>query len=258
MKETLNPEIKNFEHYAENKILDNCWIATRTDGRAFHSEVQRLKLKRPFDKRLRNAIAFASKEVISDFGALFAYVQSDECTFLFSKEFSLFERRHEKLASLIAAKMSACFNRLELTRNSGTVPIFDARIMVLPSKSDVIKCFQWRQRDSHRNCISSYCFWKLVESGKSGKEVQKLLEGKNDAWKNELLFQKYGINYNDTPEWERKGTMLYWVEYEKNGYNPMKKENVIVKRRKVVVEDVIVNFRHDNLHEWINKGIRII
>jgi len=247
-------EVKKFEYYAANKVLDNCYIAVRVDGRSFQMEVKRLNLKRPFDRKFRNAMCFAAKEVMADFGALFAYTESDECSFLFQKEFSMFERRHEKLVSLMAAKMSASFNQVSFVRDSGTAPIFDARAIVLPSKADVIKYFQWRQMDSHRNCISSYCFWKLVQEGMNNKEAHKVMDRKDDSWKNELLFERFGINYNETAKWQRKGTMLYWKEYKKKGFNPVKKEEVNAIRRKIVVEEADPGFKQDNLKHWINKG----
>lgn len=254
----MSENIRKFEYYAQNEILENCYIAVRVDGRAFRMEVKRMGLKRPFDKKLRRAMCFAAKEVMKDFGALFAYIESDECTFLFPKNFSMFDRRHEKLVSLIAAKMSAYFNKISWVRNSNTVPIFDARIMVLPSRADVIRCFQHRQMDSHRNCISSYCFWKLVQEGVSAKEAQKLMVGKNDSWKNELLFKRYKINYNKIPEWERKGTILYWKEYKKRGYDPIKKEKVTAIRRKIIIADVTEDFRYDNLDDLVNKGGKVV
>jgi tRNA(His) guanylyltransferase len=40
--------------------------------------------------------------------------------------------------------------------------------------------------------------------------------GLSIADKNELLFQ-HGINYNDLPNWQKRGTGLYWEDYEKIG-----------------------------------------
>jgi len=258
VKMNILEEMSKLEHYAQNKILQNCYIAVRVDGRSFHREVKIIGMKRPFDKKFRRAMCLAAKEVMKDFGAMFAYAQSDECTFLFPKNFSIFDRRHEKLVSLIAAKMSVYFNKASIVRNSGTVPIFDARVILLPSKADVVRYFVWRQMDSHRNCISSYCFWKLLQGGIGANEAQKLMHRKGYSWKNELLFKKYGVNYNEIPKWERRGTSLYWKEYRKIGYNPIKKEKVTAIRRKISIDDMTEQFRHNNLDNWINKGVRVV
>src|SRR5688572_10797788 len=40
------------------------------------------------------------------------------------------------------------------------------------------------------------------------------------AEKNELLFQN-GINFNDVPNWQKRGIGMYWEEYEKPARNPV-------------------------------------
>ena len=66
--------------------------------------------------------------------------------------------------------------------------------------------------DSHRNAISTQCFWRLVKSGKTERNATNFMRGMKDAEKNELLFSKFNTNYNNTPEWTRKGTMFYVKE----------------------------------------------
>ncbi|MCP4149544.1 MAG: guanylyltransferase, partial [bacterium] len=52
------------------------------------------------------------------------------------------------------------------------------------------------------------------------------------ADKNELLFQ-YGINFNDLPNWQKRGTGVYWEEIEKKGWNPKEKKEVTTKRKRL-------------------------
>ena len=249
-------EMKKFEKYSMLSILPDCFFAIRVDGRSFHTEVKKMNMGRPFDIKLRAAINNAVIEVMKDFGCLFAYTESDEVTFLFNKTSDLFNRRIEKLVSLVASKMSVEFAKDEIAK--GTSPTFDARILELPSEELVIKCFQWRQMDSHRNAISTQCFWRLVQSGESETKATQLLKGMKDADKNELLFSKFNCNYNNTPDWTKKGTMFYIQSYEKEGYNPVKKTKEIALRNKIICEEVKVYFRNDNLEEWLNKGIKIL
>jgi len=249
-------DMQKFERYSNINILKDCFFAIRVDGRSFHTEVKKMKMERPFDKKLRNAINKAIKSVMKDFGCLFAYTESDEVTFLFSKNSELFDRRLEKLISLVASKMSVEFSKSKIAK--GTCPTFDARILELPSNDLVIKCFQWRQMDSHRNAISTQCFWRLVKEGESERKATKIMEGMKDADKNELLFKRFNCNYNNTPEWTRKGTMFYIKEYNKKGYNPIKKQKENAIRKKIVCENITVHFRKDNLKDWLNKGVKII
>lgn len=50
---------------------------------------------------------------------------------------------------------------------------------------------------------------------------------------NELLRQR-GINFNDLPLWQRRGTGLYWRHYQKTGVNPLTQEVVSATRRQLV------------------------
>ena len=195
----------------------------------------------------------AIKTVMKDFNCRFAYTESDECTFLFYADSEMFDRRVEKLVSLVAAKMSVAFAKSNIVKNTKSIPTFDARLLILPSQYHIIKCFQWRQMDSHRNAISTQCFWRLVKSGKSKKESQRIMSEMKDKDKNELLFKEFGINYNNTPEWQRKGTMFYTKSYKKKGYNPITKKEEIAIREKIISEDVKIHFNKWNLEEWLLK-----
>lgn len=61
------------------------------------------------------------------------------------------------------------------------------------------------------------------------------LEGKNVADKNELLFHA-GINFNDLPLWQRRGTGLYWERYEREGYNPKLDQKAVTIQRRIKVD----------------------
>jgi hypothetical protein len=67
-------------------------------------------------------------------------------------------------------------------------------------------------------------------------EATAALNGKSVAEKNELLFQT-GINFNDLPAWQRRGTGLYWERYEREGYNPKIDQKVVTSRRRIRVDE---------------------
>lgn len=66
-------------------------------------------------------------------------------------------------------------------------------------------------------------------------ERNPMLEGKSVAYKNELLFQK-GINYNELPSWQKRGIGVSFGEVEKMGFNPVRGESVVTKRRELVAD----------------------
>jgi len=58
------------------------------------------------------------------------------------------------------------------------------------------------------------------------------------AYQNELLFQR-GVNFNDLPVWQRRGTGLYWTEEEETGMNPLTGESTQTLRRRVRIDEQI-------------------
>ena len=61
-----------------------------------------------------------------------------------------------------------------------------------------------------------------------------MLEGMSVPDKNELLFTK-GINYNDLPNWQKRGVGVSFQDVQKEGFNPMKQEQVFTVRRELTV-----------------------
>ena len=95
--------------------------------------------------------------------------------------------------------------------------------------------FLWRQEDAHRNALNSWCYWTLRGDGDSVVKATKTLEGKSVSFKNELLFH-HGINFDKLPSWQKRGIGLWFENYEKQGYNPISREDVVTTRREMKVE----------------------
>ena len=69
----------------------------------------------------------------------------------------------------------------------------------------------------------------LRKQGKGKVEATAFIEGKSVPEKNELLFSG-GINFNDLPNWQKRGIGLYWDKELKTGYNPKDKIEVMAER----------------------------
>jgi len=68
----------------------------------------------------------------------------------------------------------------------------------------------WRQVDCHINNLYNTTFWSLVlKGGMSNTEAEKELQGTVSSDKNEILFRRFGINYNNEPEIFKKGSVIY-------------------------------------------------
>ena len=62
-----------------------------------------------------------------------------------------------------------------------------------------------------------------------------MVEGKSVGEKNELLFSE-NINYNELPNWQKRGIGLYYKTYEKTGFDPIRQENVTCVRNQIWVD----------------------
>jgi tRNA(His) 5'-end guanylyltransferase len=58
------------------------------------------------------------------------------------------------------------------------------------------------------------------------------------AFKNELLLQQ-GINFNELPPWQIRGTGMYWEAYERAGYNPVLQQEAAAIRRRVKIDEAL-------------------
>lgn len=67
-----------------------------------------------------------------------------------------------------------------------------------------------------------------------GKVTSKLNKQGN-SFKNELLFQR-GINYNELPNWQKRGTGLFFNTITREGFNPKTNEKTLVKRRDLITD----------------------
>ncbi|CAO1605629.1 tRNA-His guanylyltransferase, variant 3 [Xanthoria calcicola] len=93
---------------------------------------------------------------------------------------------------------------------SSPMPSFDGRVVQYPSIQNVRDYLSWRQADCHINNLYNTTFWALVQKGDMGTaEAEEALKGTVASQKNEILFSRFGINYNDEPEQFKKGTLLF-------------------------------------------------
>ena len=75
----------------------------------------------------------------------------------------------------------------------------------------------------------------LRKKGKSVQEATNFFSGMSVSEKNEILFEN-GINFNDIPNWQKRGVGLYWEIYEKPCVNPKNGSEVIANRRRIKVD----------------------
>jgi len=79
-----------------------------------------------------------------------------------------------------------------------------------------------------------------------------MLKGKGTKELKEIAL-KGKISLNKTPSWQRNGIMVYKESYIKDGYNPIKREKVRVKRYRVKEDWEIGVFNKKSWKDFIEK-----
>ncbi|MCI0695293.1 guanylyltransferase [candidate division KSB1 bacterium] len=225
----LDAKMRVFETAHDHCVLPEIHIVARLDGRGFTRLTKEVHhFEAPFDERFRD-LMFATTEHLMDCGfrMLYGYTQSDEISLLFHPQDESFHRKLRKLNSVLAGEASAKFSLL-----LGAMGCFDCRISQLPTIELVCDYFRWRSEDAHRNALNGHCYWMLRKQGKNESAAAKLLLGMSVADKNELLFQN-GINFNELPNWQKRGAGVFWETYQKPGKNPKTGEEVMAERRRL-------------------------
>ncbi|KAI1448612.1 tRNA guanylyltransferase [Annulohypoxylon stygium] len=206
--------VKQFEQ--TDNLLPNTWIVVRIDGRGFTKLCAKYNFEKPNDRRALDLMNAAAKAVVSEIHDItIAYGVSDEFSFVFHKSCTLFERRSSKIVSTIVSTFTAYYIHLWSTYFPDTplsppLPSFDGRAVCYPNVQNLRDYMSWRQVDCHINNLYNTTFWSLVQiGGVNAKDAEKLLSGTLAADKNEILFSRFNINYNNEPEIFKKGSVIY-------------------------------------------------
>lgn len=202
----------------------------RIDGRGFHKLSSHYNFSKPNDVRALDLMNAAAVHVVRSLPDIcFAYGVSDEFSFVFERGTVLFERRSDKLVSTVVSTFTAAYVLLwpqYFKQDSGEgstestpqtnaldaafLPTFDGRAVVYPSTANLRDYLAWRQVDCHINNLYNTTFWSLVMKGELGqREAEEFLKGTVSSDKNEILFSRFDINYNNEPEMFRKGSSVF-------------------------------------------------
>jgi len=248
IKDSLGDRMKeNYEipstHYLTKKVP----MVIRVDGKSFSHFCKRFE--RPYDETLNSALNGVMQKLCTQIqGVKLAQRHSDEISFVITDydkitTDSFFEYNISKICSVVASMATAEFCRLLGAKNAPFTsylymdedwPTFDCRCFNIP-ESDIPNNIWWRNLDSVRNSINM-----LAQS----KFPHKELQGKTNSEMQEMLFSKFGINWNDIPQAQKTGFICIrekvikpiekgpnkGVEFERNIWTvtpaPHKKENL--------------------------------
>ncbi|KAI0787729.1 tRNAHis guanylyltransferase [Fomes fomentarius] len=204
--------VRNFE--LPDPLLPSTFMVLRIDGHAFHRLSEEHNFVKPNDERALQLMDHAARDVMNEFkDIVLAFGESDEYSFLFRRSTSLYNRREAKILSTVASLFTSSyvFNWSIYVPDTPLkyCPSFDGRIVLYPSANVVRDYFSWRQADTHINNLYNTVFWALVlKGGQSTTEAHATLRGTVSSQKHEILFSRFGVNYNELPARFRKGSVL--------------------------------------------------
>ncbi|MCL2321242.1 MAG: guanylyltransferase [Oscillospiraceae bacterium] len=228
----LDAKMRVYETSLDLCVLPNMFIIMRLDGRGFTKLTKKIhKFEVPFDIKFRDYMVETTKYLMEcGFKVTYAYTESDEISLLLHIDEDGFNRKIRKLNSIFAGEASAKFSLL-----LSDIGCFDSRVCQFPNKELVVDYFRWRNQDAFRNSLNSYCYYTLRKNGESVNAATKFLLGMSVADKNELLFQN-GINFNDIPNWQKRGVGLYFEEYEKKGFDKKLEIETTCMRKRIKID----------------------
>lgn len=244
INDALGTRMKEFyENVPKIKLVRRMPVAIRLDGKSFHTFTR--GFNKPFDEVLIKTMKETMKYLCENIqGCVLGYTQSDEITLILIDYQKLttsawFDYEVQKMCSIAASMATMAFNKffkenLDLwgwdcfggewfeggTNNTELSKtrewklsesyfkalergaMFDARCFNIP-KEEVTNLIYWRQLDATRNSIQM-----VGQANFSHKELQ----GKSCNEIQDMLFTQKGINWNDFPTYQKRGSCAIKVD----------------------------------------------
>ena len=222
-----------YEQIPKTKLMRRCPVAIRIDGKAFHTFTR--GFHKPFDEVLIKSMQETMKYLCENIqGCVLGYTQSDEITLILVDYKKLtssawFDYEVQKICSIAASMATMVFNesfskiysklyrdKIEHRENVDELvktyafkagkAMFDCRCFNIP-KEEVTNLIYWRQLDASRNSIQM-----VGQANFSHKELQN--KSCNDI--QDMLMTQKGINWNDLPTYQKRGSCCIKEEYAVN------------------------------------------
>lgn len=262
-----------YEQIPKTKLMRRCPVIIRIDGRHFHSFTK--NFKRPFDDVLICSMQQTMKYLCENIqGCVLGYHQSDEISLVLVDYQKLtsdawFDYEVQKICSIAASMATMAFNKIfeqNCIEYSQVIPntelgreimntyskatekgaMFDARCFNIP-KEEVTNCIYWRQLDATRNSIQmvgqAYFSHKDLH-GKSCNQIQDM-----------LVIQK-GINWNDFPVYQKRGSCCIKESYSTVDLSTYTGSMDAITRTRWVIDKEIPIFKGEN-RSYIDKLIYV-
>jgi len=224
---TQESSLSRYKNWPENEIFSKMCIPPETpffirlDGWRFRKLSETLKAEKPFDEKFAKCLVSSGKILFKKgFNPALIYVASDELNILFTGA-APFRGRIEKTNSTLASLISsACLLNLRKFFDKGEVVAFDSRIVIASNMEKIIEYLSWRQMDTWRNHSNAHAYWIFRKKDYKPAEIARKLKGLKTKEFHEMMF-KQGVNLAKTPQWQRRGTLIYKQPFLKRTKNSL-------------------------------------
>jgi len=225
-----------YEQIPKIKLMRRTPVMIRIDGKAFHTFTK--GFQKPFDEVLIKSMQETTKYLCENIqGCVLGYTQSDEITLVLVDYHNLetaawFDYEVQKMCSIAASMATMSFNRLfaryvdafsDFLKSSGANAdeeeknrllltyqkavekgaMFDARVFNIP-KEEVTNCIYWRQLDAARNSVQMVGQANFTHKELQNKSCNKIQD---------MLIEQKGINWNNFPTCQKRGTCVVKERY---------------------------------------------
>ena len=271
-----------YEQIPKTKLMRRCPVIIRIDGKAFHSFTK--SFKRPFDDVLIDSMQQTMKYLCENIqGCVLGYHQSDEISLVLVDYQKLtsdawFDYEVQKICSIAASMATMAFNKFFLecigrfvNHKQSVVEelgvdvdpnvrgliatysdayekgaMFDARCFNIP-KEEVTNYIYWRQLDATRNSIQM-----VGQANFSHKE----LHGKSCNQIQDILMTQKGINWNDFPIYQKRGSCCVKERYSTVDLATYTGSVAAITRTRWVINKEIPIFKGED-RDYIDKLIYV-
>lgn len=275
----LTERMKGYEKRNRYYLQRRMPVILRLDMRAGHSFTK--GFKRPFDEVFIKSMQETAQYLCENIqNCKLSYQQSDEITLLLVDYDKLntdcfFDYRVDKLCSIAASMATMAFNKFfynnafeyivistmdlsneeyidAYTKAINKGAMFDARCFNIP-KEEVTNLCYWRQDDAAKNSIQM-----VGRAFFSHKELYK--KSRNDI--QDMLMTQKGINWNDFPTYQKRGSCCikedYWIdknnqcEIAPSYVSFFMKDDLAIKRSRWIIDTEIPIFKGE-CREYIDR-----
>ena len=272
-KDALGDRMKqNYENITRNYLTRRIPVIIRLDGKAFHTFTK--GMRKPFDDVMTKTMQDTMKYLCEHIqGCVLGYTQSDEITLVLTdyatiKTDAWYGYNIQKMASVAASMATLAFNAAysqnisqwarkakgeikteeERARAADLFAVytsrenkalFDARVFSVP-KDEVCNCLIWRQQDATRNSVEA-----VGQAFFSQRELHK----KNQSDIQEMLWSRFGVNWNSFPTENKRGSCCVKHTAQAEIDDPRNPgHRITVTRRKWEIDTEIPIFTQDRAY----------